>query len=87
MKTIYKDYIENEDGSITTEKVVVIEYDVYFLMNDNKVIYIGCSSNIINRIKDHKSIRIFDSYFVYKSFFNKQEALDCERQESKGVHV
>lgn len=79
MEKLYLNLTEDDDGNFIGEEVAIVEYDVYFLLKNDNVIYIGCSSNVENRIKQHKKIRDFDSYFIYMWFTNKEQALICER--------
>lgn len=71
---------ECNDGSFLIEEKDVLMYDIYFLLKDSCVIYIGCSSSINNRIQNHKANKDFDSYIIVDSYENKQVALNEERK-------
>lgn len=53
-------------------------YNVYALIKDNKVVYIGCTSNISRRIYDHRRTKNFDKNIIIKSYKNKKDALIAE---------
>lgn len=55
-----------------------MNYKVYVLIKDKQPVYIGCTSNLENRLKAHSRIKVFDSYIVIKTFDNKEDALICE---------
>lgn len=54
------------------------KFSVYLLIKDNKPIYVGCSSNVKNRISNHKRTKKFDDYYVLKKFETKEQALIAE---------
>lgn len=41
---------------------VVSDRGIYFLIKDNKIVYVGQSVNIFKRIKNHKRTKDFDYY-------------------------
>lgn len=53
-------------------------YSVYILIKNKKPVYVGCSSNVKNRISKHKSTKDFDEYIILKEYTNKKEALSAE---------
>jgi predicted GIY-YIG superfamily endonuclease len=56
-----------------------MEYFVYALIKNEKPIYVGCTSGVISRIKQHKKSKDFDTYVIIEKFDNKHDALICER--------
>lgn len=72
-KEAFIDIDENGHG------LIVDRYNVYILFKDNEPIYVGCSKDVENRLKNHVD-KGFDSFMIYDSFFNKQEALNRERK-------
>ncbi len=56
--------------------IEVIEWCVYLLIHNHKVVYIGCSRDLEKRLKQHTYAgRIFDSYVNFHQSYNKG---DCE---------
>ena len=57
---------------------------LYFLLNDNDVVYIGFSKNIINRIKWHKynsRYKKFDAaFFLNRHDYTEDQLRELERQ-------
>ena len=53
---------------------------VYVLLKNCAPIYVGYTTNITNRVKQHKSLKKdFDNYLIFDRFSSKQEALMIER--------
>jgi predicted GIY-YIG superfamily endonuclease len=51
---------------------------VYTLLQNEKPIYVGCTSDIRRRIAAHRRSRSFDGYIVVKSYDSREEALSAE---------
>ena len=55
------------------------EHCVYALIKDDKAVYIGYTSNIIQRMYSHRlSSKDFDKHIVIKKYKTKKEALIAE---------
>jgi len=56
-----------------------MDYDVYILIKDGKIIYVGCTSNLSKRVLSHRKDKDFDS--VSRLYFSdvKRDALRVER--------
>jgi len=71
MLTILNEHAQNDE---------LEKYDIYVLFIDDNPVYIGCSSNVKSRVSSHKYSSInFNGYCVFKTFYNKSEALQFER--------
>ena len=56
------------------------EYSVYFLLNGNcEPIYVGVSSDVKKRVKQHLKEKNFKSYMVLYKSYNKKDCLAIER--------
>ena len=53
-------------------------YKVYVLIKNDNPIYVGVTTNIKQRIENHKRIKDFDSYIIIKKYDDKKEALAAE---------
>ena len=53
-------------------------YHVYILLQNSKIVYVGCTENVLNRLKNHKYNKEFNSYFVIYSSLYRDEALEME---------
>jgi predicted GIY-YIG superfamily endonuclease len=51
---------------------------LYYLYDKNKIVYIGITKNLYNRIKSHKKTKIFDRYEILKIFGDRFYALKEE---------
>jgi excinuclease UvrABC nuclease subunit len=68
---------------------------VYFLMNDDELVYIGQSNNIHNRILSHKQIFNCDTFLgkepLYPDMFNSLYYFECdykpERKEYESFFI
>lgn len=54
------------------------KFYVYLLIKDKKPVYVGCSSNVKNRISKHKKTKVFDEYYILKEYETKESALIAE---------
>jgi hypothetical protein len=54
------------------------QYKVYALIKSNKPVYIGMTTDIVRRAKQHKKTKIFSKIIVIKSFDDKEKALVAE---------
>lgn len=73
-------YIELKRKDINT-KIAELKgiYFVYYLMNDDKIVYVGCSKSIYKRLKDHLWRRKqFDSVQMF-SMPSQRTAKEKER--------
>ena len=64
-----------------------MEYLVYVLIKNKQPVYIGCTSNIINRINKHRKSKDFDRHVIIEKYDNKKEALSAERSLIKYVSL
>lgn len=55
-----------------------MEHFVYALIKNEKPIYVGCTSNIKNRVRSHKLTKDFDGYVIIEKYSNKKDALLVE---------
>lgn len=55
------------------------EHTVYFLVNENEIVYVGYSNTPIRRIIDHISTKTFTHYHTLK-FKTQEEALKTETE-------
>ena len=55
-------------------------YYVYVLMRGEKPVYVGCTKNVYDRVRAHKTSKDFDSVFIHFWSLNKLEALTTERK-------
>jgi hypothetical protein len=62
-------------------------FSVYILIKDKKPIYIGCSSNVENRVSKHKLIKNFDEFIILKTYKTKKEALIAENSLIRFISV
>lgn len=53
-------------------------YKVYVLIKNDNPIYVGVTTNIKQRIENHKRTKYFDSYVIIKKYDDKKEALAAE---------
>jgi predicted GIY-YIG superfamily endonuclease len=53
-------------------------YKVYVLIKNDNPIYVGVTTNIKQRIENHKRTKDFDSYVIIKKYDDKKEALAAE---------
>jgi hypothetical protein len=60
---------------------------VYILIKDKKPIYVGCSSNIKNRIIHHKKTKSFDELFILKEYNSKKDALIAENSLIRFISI
>ena len=51
-------------------------YYIYFLLKNNKVVYVGQTNNIFNRIKEHKKNKDFDNVAYITTTKNKVNYLE-----------
>jgi hypothetical protein len=68
---------------VSNKNQLKFNYYVYCLINKNKIVYIGRSTNVINRIKQHisENVKIFDSWNIVKKLpygISADELLDYE---------
>lgn len=63
------------------------KYAVYILISDREPVYIGCTSNIKQRLISHKSEKNFNSCFILKSYDTKRDALIAENSLVRFVSV
>ena len=69
----------DDDGSIIkVEQEIIIEYSVYVLFYEDKPIYVGCTSDIENRLRQHRSTKIFNEYQIIYSDMDKSKAYKFE---------
>lgn len=55
------------------------KHSVYLLIKDGNPIYVGCSSNVISRIRSHRfKGKEFDKYIILKVYDSKRDALLAE---------
>lgn len=54
------------------------KHKVYALIKNSKCVYVGCTSNIKNRLSKHKSDKDFDTHVVIKSYKKRKDALLAE---------
>jgi hypothetical protein len=54
-------------------------YRVYALVKERKCVYIGCSTNVPRRCKQHKVSKDFDGFIVLFSAACKEDAYFAER--------
>lgn len=64
-----------------------MEWKVYALCRNKNCIYVGCTSNLKNRLKQHKSNKNFESYIVLSKHNNRKDALLAERSIIKFLSV
>lgn len=53
-------------------------YKVYVLIKNDNPIYVGVTTNIKQRIENHKRTKDFDSYIIIKKYDDKKESLAAE---------
>lgn len=66
----------------TNDEPVLIDikiWSVYFLYLNSEIIYIGCTSNIKQRMSSHKQKRKFDSYSIHYYSSDKDRAESVEK--------
>lgn len=56
-----------------------MKYSVYVLIKNGLPVYVGCSTNMVNRLRFHKINKDFDSHVIIESFKDKRHALAAER--------
>jgi len=49
---------------------------VYFLLDEDEIVYVGRSSNCYDRIASHTKNKVFDSFYIYKA--SQEECLWLE---------
>lgn len=62
-------------------------YSVYALVKDDICVYVGCTSNLKNRLKNHKQSKDFNKHIVIEYFDNKNEALLAEKSIIKFLSI
>jgi predicted GIY-YIG superfamily endonuclease len=72
----YQEYYDPDSGTFYRKKI----WRVYILFNGDDIIYIGCTNNLISRLKSHKLSKTFDSYIIYFAALKKDTALEMENR-------
>lgn len=87
----YKFNIIEDDFPIIKQNIIYENYPVVYLIHNNKYIYIGETTNIKNRFKDHlntKSDFLFNkSKIIFSKYFNKSAIYDIETKLIKCFYV
>lgn len=73
MRNLFKSDIVRLQKQISEMKM----YTVYFLLNENDIIYVGFSETPFTRISSHFNDKVFDGYFMLH-FSDKEEAMLTE---------
>ena len=60
---------------------------VYILIKDKKPVYVGCTSNLKNRLSKHKLTKDFDEHIILKEYVNKKEALSAENSIIRFISI
>lgn len=54
-------------------------WHLYILINGNNPVYVGLTSDIETRLKNHRSKKKFERHLVLESFKDKKQGLAAER--------
>jgi hypothetical protein len=68
-----------DDGENINVEFSNLFYYVYALFYNEMPVYVGCTTDIENRIRAHKTGKKFDSYRIIYQNSNKGKALQFER--------
>ena len=62
------------------------DYIIYALINNNEIVYIGQSKNILLRLKDHRaSNKVFDSWCIVENLGTYTTSKEVNRLEEKYI--
>ena len=62
------------------------DYIIYALINNNEIVYIGQSKNILLRLKDHRaSNKVFDSWCIVENIGTYTTSKEVNRLEDKYI--
>lgn len=63
------------------KSVTIDEYLIYFLIDDDAIVYIGKTTEggLFGRLRDHQKDKRFDSYFVIANIEADEHAIQMER--------
>ena len=62
------------------------DYIIYALINNNEIVYIGQSKNILLRLKDHRaSNKVFDSWCIVENLGTYTTSKEVNRLEDKYI--
>ena len=71
------------------DKIQTKKWQLYVLVKSNSKtpIYVGVTSSIEQRIRKHKLLKDFDSYYIIESFEDKKSAYSAERAIIKYLSI